>query len=347
MNTKKMKHIIKFLINSNKETGLNSIPLFWGNTGIGKTEVTKQVLKEMGYKMTYVTVGNMEDVGDLTGMPMIAENGEMLYAKPDWFPKESKTVIFLDEINRCKPQIKQALVTFLNQKRILNNVLPEDCHFVAAANPPTDDFEVSNITDKAFLNRFLHFEYNPESSEWVNYTAQQNGDLAFIQFVSENSKYLETKVKDFKISDFVIPTRRNLTAYSIILKSSPPPDIKKEIGYSLIGRVMTEQFIAQENDYRKTLLGSAILKDFKKEHEVVIKSLHNNTDILNKIIEDVVSNIKKAWVDTYYGNLLKFISFLPKDLIVKFLYDLCEINEDLATKIGDDPDLIQDMKGKV
>ena len=224
MKTSLLKRTVKQILKTNVEKDLNLVPCIWGKTGIGKTEVVKQVLSDLGYKMSYVTIGNMEDVGDLTGAPFVVD-GEMRYAKPDWFPTKEKTIVFLDEINRAKPQILQALFPLLNQKRILNIHLPKDCHIIAAANPSTDEYQTNDITDQAFLSRFVHLEFLPTVTEWGKYTSDSKGALDFVSFVQENPNFIQTKVKDFNLSNLVTPDRRKCTDFARFIDDKTPKDV--------------------------------------------------------------------------------------------------------------------------
>jgi MoxR-like ATPase len=101
-----------------------------------------------------------------------------VYALPEWFPEpNTRGILFLDEINRSQLEVRQAMFQLLLERVMHNVALPEGWIVMAAANPPTDEYEVAlDFEDKAFISRFLHVGLKPTSQEWLTYARGQ--DLA-------------------------------------------------------------------------------------------------------------------------------------------------------------------------
>lgn len=96
----------------------------------------------------------MSDPGDLIGLPKIDETSQKTeFLPPQWFPLDNKPLcIFLDELNRARPEILLAVMDFsLNRKLAIKN-LPEGSFIISAVNSG-EDYQVTDL-DSALISRF-------------------------------------------------------------------------------------------------------------------------------------------------------------------------------------------------
>ena len=146
MNIKDLKASLDYLFKA------QVTPFIWGHAGIGKSTVMKHYAQEKGYKYFPFYLGTMSDVGDILGLATFTkdENGNDVgthFAPPSWLKDmiqycednpESGAVIFLDEFNRGRRDILNGMFSLALDKTFHTIKLPENCHVIAAGNPPTD-----------------------------------------------------------------------------------------------------------------------------------------------------------------------------------------------------------------
>ena len=154
MNIRDFKKSLPYLINA------NTAVMLVGHHGVGKSQGVKQFCDENELGFVDLRLGT-QDVGDILGLAdfKVDDNGERIATKfmpPDWFPMDpnSRGLIFLDEINRARRDVLQAVFQLVLDKRIHTYELPKGWHVVAAMNPSTQDYIVTDLSDKAFLDRF-------------------------------------------------------------------------------------------------------------------------------------------------------------------------------------------------
>jgi len=199
------------------------IPLLVGHFGVGKTDIARDIARETNRKLIILVLSQMEP-GDLIGLPARSEE-KTVFLRPDWWPEDGNTIVFLDEINRAHRSVRNAIMQLLVDRRIHNHVLPEGTWIMAAMNPPEEEYDQADlITDPAFISRFFILEVNPDVSEWLEW-ARKNG-------VSE-------KVRSFikNYPEFLFPER------SLSLKTSLKPSPRSWYKLSNVLRVLTEEEI--------------------------------------------------------------------------------------------------------
>jgi MoxR-like ATPase len=144
----------------------NIVPFTWGNQGIGKTQSIAQVAAQAGIGFVHLHLATQE-VGDLVGLLMIQADGTVKHARPEWFPTEGEGIIFLDELNRAHPDVIQAMFSFITSKTIHTHKLPDGWKIVAAGNYQSDQFNVTDTSDAAWMSRFCHIELQPTVQEFT------------------------------------------------------------------------------------------------------------------------------------------------------------------------------------
>ena len=118
MNITNLKKSLPYII----ESGV--VPMLVGPHGSGKSQVIRQFCGENGYHMFDLRLGT-QDVGDLIGLADFkVENDRKVFefAPPRWLVQcieyceknpDSKAIIFLDELNRGRRDVLQAMFQLL------------------------------------------------------------------------------------------------------------------------------------------------------------------------------------------------------------------------------------------
>ena len=104
-----------------------------GKHGIGKSRILEEYFSARGQKVVTLFLGQMSDPGDLIGLPeKNSKTGRTDFMLPYWFPVDDKPVVlFLDELNRARPEVLQTVMDLTLKQRRTENLLEN--HFQKAA----------------------------------------------------------------------------------------------------------------------------------------------------------------------------------------------------------------------
>jgi MoxR-like ATPase len=312
------------------------VPLFFGESGVGKTESIRQWANEMGYRFINIRLGQMSDAGDLTGLPEFVEvDGVKMTAfmQPNFFPKTGeKAVVFFDELNRCHPDIIQAVFQAVEREGGIGQYkfdfsldaetgLPYTIR-AAASNPPTDDYTVQDITDKAFMNRFCHIKFEPMKTEAIEYFKKIGVSPEIRDFLVDQPTMMEVEGEDYSL-EYVKPSRRNWEAlhrFSVVSEELEV-GIRNEVYMGLVGAEATHAFNSFVANYDKSVKGIEILDNLK---EVQDKLDVSRVDIIDQINDQILDIVKADDINSKRSdNLVKYCTLIPKDSAVKLLRDIC------------------------
>ena len=87
-------------------------------------------------KVVSLFLGQMSDPGDLIGLPYKNEKtGNTEFMPPYWFPTDGKPIVlFLDELNRARPEVLQTIMDLALNKKLAGKQLPEGSRIISAVN---------------------------------------------------------------------------------------------------------------------------------------------------------------------------------------------------------------------
>ncbi len=153
--------------------GLWQLPLcIWGNAGIGKTALIHDFARERAYKMVHLAPAQIEEMGDLLGMPAI-EGTRTTFRKPSWIPDEKGPgILLLDDFNRADERIIKGLMQLLQEKKMIAWSLPPKWVIVLTANPESHQYQVTPL-DQATLTRMIHLTLTFDIKDWVIWAEKQ------------------------------------------------------------------------------------------------------------------------------------------------------------------------------
>jgi len=343
MNIKDFKRAIPYLSKANIAT------MLVGHHGVGKSQAVKQYSEENNLGFIDLRLGT-QDVGDLLGladfkeMPVertivdsegnkkvvtVLEKTATKFMKPEWFPTDpdSKGILFLDEINRSRPDVLQAVFQLVLDKKLHTYELPKGWFVISAMNPSTGDYNTTDISDAAFMDRFCHIKLAPSKPEWFDYAKSQKFDNKLLQFLQKQPQLLQGELEAFSIT--VTPSRRSWEAVDRLLKQEMPQDLLREVVNGLVGTAAGSAFIKSLNEDDQPITAEEVLKDFAKvEKRIKQYSTHKKggrMDALkftcDSILEMAQSRTKanSPLTKIEETNLAEFLIIIPKDLS----FDLC------------------------
>lgn len=326
MNIKKMKEALPFLLQANIAT------LIQGHHGIGKSQAVKQYADENGMGFVDLRLGT-QDVGDLLGLADFETDSKgnkvaTKFMKPTWFPTDvnSKGIIFLDEINRGRRDVLQAVFQLCLDKKLHEYSLPKGWHVIAAMNPSTEDYIVTDISDKAFLDRFCHVKLSPSKQEWFDYAKKVKLNAEMVQFLQDQPDMLQGKLEDFSLD--VTPSRRSWDAVSRLIDAKCPMNLLQDLASGLVGTTAAVALIKSLNNTDKPITGKDIMENYTKFSKKIKEYSNAKTggrqDMLKYTSDSLLEMVqgrsaKNPLTPDESKNVSEFLIDIPKDLA----FDLC------------------------
>lgn len=317
---------------------LQIVPMLVGESGVGKTESVRQVAQELGYRFINIRLGQLADAGDITGLPEFVEIDGVkctAFMQPNFFPKTGeKAIVFFDEINRCHPDLLQSVFQAaekdggIGEYKFDFSLDPEtgipNTIRVGACNPPTDDYVLHDITDKAFVNRFAYVKFEPTAKEFLDYAETQGFSALSRAFLQDQATMLEDEGQYYSL-DFIKPTRRTWLAADKLLESKEinlPNDVRREVALGMIGVAALTARESFAKNFDHVLKAEDVLNDF----EAIKSRLDvNRLDLISNTNDEIVKEIAKDnFTRNNTDNLMKYILTIPKDSAVSLWKMICE-----------------------
>lgn len=183
-----------------------------GKHGIGKSEIIRRFYEqERGMRVVAFFLGQMSDPGDLIGLMHKDEaTGRSVFLPPYWWPVDGRPIVlFLDELNRARPEILQSVHELALNKTLAGKRLPEGSIVVSAVNEG-DEYQLTDL-DPALVSLFNLYEFAPSVQDWLLWAAENGVDERVTAFIQQNNLYLDG---DDKAGD-----EDQLTAHAGLIKT--------------------------------------------------------------------------------------------------------------------------------
>lgn len=311
MNLQTIKKVMPILLKN------KIVPFLHGGPGVGKTQIVKSIGDEH-FDGTITLNLASQDVGDLIGLlDKDAQNkGAVKHLRPNWFPTEGRWLIFLDEINRAQRDVIQPMYTFLQTGKLHTHQLPEGCRLVAAGNYSNDNFITTDITDHAFLDRFVHIDVQPNNKEWIEWSKSKKGmPSVMANFFLDRP---EMAADDFGSFDFslVKKTRRAWDEMVIPFFTTEKdvltePELK-ELMFGMVGTAATASFFEYLESNKSLPEVDELLSNYSEYKELVVSMGSPNAkgvtrvDSLTDATAKIVEKMASVFVDQRTGKNVDF-----------------------------------------
>lgn len=282
-----------------------------GRHGIGKSEILTEYFTNKGIKVIALFLGQMSDPGDLIGLP--DKSGEKtIFRPPYWFPLDGQPIVlFLDELNRARPEVLQTIMDLALNRRLAGRDLPKGSRIIAAVNEG-EEYQLTDL-DPALVSRFNIFRFEPSVDEWIVWAKKKKLDERVIQFISQNKDWLDRDPQS-KISEDTgldkSPDRRGWKRVSDILTTMDYIDKNgQKLIASIIGIRATQKFMSEVRNGKK-LSAEDFLKDYDTYINEVVKLPLHEWAILNEGIFQFLEVGNVPEVNKIAKNLEKYIVYL-------------------------------------
>lgn len=274
-----------------------------GKHGIGKSEILTEYFKNEGMKVVTLFLGQMSDPGDIIGLPSRVEttdaNGTITsktdFMPPYWFPVDGKPVVlFLDELNRARPEILQTVMDLTLNRKLAGKALPEGSRVIAAVNNG-EEYQLTDL-DPALVSRFNIYEFKPTAEEWLNWAVANKLDERVINFIQGNPTWLDgdagdNRKRDYQGLDKSADRRAWKKVSDIMLKVDTIKNIHKRIIGGIVGPGAAAAFLrsaVQSN----VITGKDLLLKYDKTMKTVENYQLHEFAILNESIFRFLENAK-------------------------------------------------------
>jgi hypothetical protein len=133
----------------------------------------------------------MADPGDLLGLPYKdLTSGRTEFLPPTYWPSTDEPIaLFLDELNRARPEVLQAVHELALNRTLAGRRLPAGSTVLAAINFG-DEYQVTDL-DPALASRFNVYELVPEVDEWLAWAIAHGVDARVVGFITQSPGHLD------------------------------------------------------------------------------------------------------------------------------------------------------------
>jgi hypothetical protein len=359
MNLSQTVECIKFSVEASKR-GIKLPLMLWGEHGIGKTQTVYQFAEQNNYNVVVLHLAT-QDIADLIGIPREI-NGNTVWAAPDWLYKAKENsektgkpnLFFLDEFSRGHRMVLAAMLPFLIEGKLHTHKIGLNDAVIAAANPPTENYDVQDLNDEALLDRLGHIIYRPTSKEYIDYMVKQGHDKATINILKKNPNW--AKIRQFSLPFEVKPSRRSIDYVMRYIQGKGHKWIKKHAPYVIeayLGTSFMEEWVAEYTKSDDSITLDMIMDYDNYESDITaaltteidgVKT--HRLDILQKANETI-----KIWInenkDTITVNDLNWmIKFLNNPMVPgEAAASILMANKVIKAKILEDVDFNRECVG--
>ena len=283
-----------------------------GKHGIGKSKIITDFFTAKGQKVVTLFLGQMSDPGDLIGLPnKDGETGKTIFMPPYWFPTDNQPVVlFLDELNRARPEILQTIMDLALNRKLAGRELPAGSRIVSAVNDG-EEYQLTDL-DPALVSRFNIYNFRPTIGEWLLWASQAGIDKHVTEFIENNNRMLDGDGAATKSSSSLekTPDRRGWERVSDILRNTPTiTGTTKKVVAGIVGAKAAAEFFESFNQ-SSVISAESVLKDFDRQKSTLEKYPVHDLAIINESIFRCIENGRQDTEDKAAENLLKYMNWL-------------------------------------
>ncbi len=280
-----------------------------GKHGIGKSRILEDFFSERGDKVVTLFLGQMSDPGDLIGLPHLDEaSGRTEFMLPYWFPTDGKPVVlFLDELNRARPEVLQTVMDLTLNRKLAGKSLPAGSRIISAVNGGSE-YQLTDL-DPALVSRFNIYDFAPSVEDWLVWARESSLDARIISFIEENAEMLDGEDSVAEDNLERSPDRRSWERLSKVIEKFSELGLElQSMAAGIIGDRAAAEFFNFVNNHKVPSV-----KDLLSVNDVAsFVSDLSFTDFtqLNEAIFRWLQAQSKTAEDLNAGNLIRYFDYL-------------------------------------
>ena len=209
MNIQECKHILPQVL----EVGL--VPFLQGAPGIGKTDIVKEVAKEMirkdelnkdgkpkkGWPLYYLSLAQLSRESFLMAVPDIKEKKLEFFLLGIPAERNKDWIFFLDEVDKSDLELQGLLLALLREKKLGSLDLGK-VHFILAGNSPENSSD-SQPFIAPLQSRIVQINVEPvQPADWLQWASQKytipSWLYGFLSQIPSQLWYTPTPPEDFE-----------------------------------------------------------------------------------------------------------------------------------------------------
>lgn len=288
-----------------------------GKHGIGKSRILEEYYAKKNCKVVTLFLGQMSDPGDLIGLPEKNEKtGKTDFMLPYWFPLDNTPIVlFLDELNRARPEVLQTIMDLALNRKLAGKSLPKGSRIISAVNNG-NEYQLTDL-DPALVSRFNIYEFAPTVKDWLDWAESVSLDARVCAFISENPEFLDGETESYESGNLErTPDRRSWERVSSIIKNVQNlTDEHKVLVSGIVGNKATAKFFSFINNNSVPSAKEILLVDFneinQKLKNLSLPQISEVSVSLFKFIESI--SFEKKDEKQIAENLLKYFNFLKEN----------------------------------
>lgn len=333
-----------------RKNGKTLVPLFTGESGIGKSAIVQEWVREKQkvnpkFKFLDLRIPYLENP-DLVGLPIQQkdDNGKWTthHCIPEFFnfADDDVGLILFEEPNRATKGIMNCLMQILTDRKIHKVELPEGILLAACINPEGMEYDVENM-DAALRNRFVEFEICYDHDNFVEYMTKKNFDERIQLFFGKGEWVYQTPQKIKDDGKYVSP--RTVEQLNTVLMTGVAEDntLFFETCTSVCGKFVGKAFYSFVTDKQPILAGDLLenLEGSLKKLKEFCKEGRYQGDMVNMTVESLLKNATIEYADNKENGLIgidtlvKVMLIIPKDQAVNLLQRVILDNTDAGTSV--------------
>lgn len=297
-----------------EETPATQNIMLIGKHGIGKSQILEKYYSDKGYKVVSLFLGQMADPGDLTGIPNKNEKtGHTDFMPPYWFPTDdTPIVLFLDEMNRARPEVLQTIMDLALNRKLAGRALPAGSRIISAVNNG-EEYQLTDL-DPALVSRFNIYEFIPSVQDWLLWANKSGIDERITSYIAANPKALDNQVPIEDLDNLEkTPDRRAWVRVSEII--SGKSDLKqshKSIIAGIVGGIAANRFFEFMDQNHLLTAKELLLGDFEKSRIKMEKYKTPQFATINDALFVFLESAKYSDSDKKFmaDNLFKYFGYL-------------------------------------
>jgi hypothetical protein len=285
-----------------------------GSPGIGKSYIVNDLAKQNNMEIIDVRLSQLDAV-DLRGIPSIS-NEQTKWMPPIFLPtdKESKGILFLDELNSAPLSVQAAIYQLVLDRKIGEYTMPKGWRIVCAGNK-IDDKGIVFKLPSPLINRMVHIVLEARYDDFKVWAIKNEIHPFVIGFLGFRPDLLSSEVPSSSETNPAFSTPRSWSMLSNILKNNKDINKISPIIYGTVGYGAGIELISFIKVYKTLPDIDAILEGKSETVPTEPSALYA---LCSAIIEKYKDNSQGKYIFEYTKKLpIEFNVMLIKDLIVK------------------------------
>ena len=222
-------------------------------------------------------------------------------------------MLFLDELNRARPEILQTIMDLALNRKLAGRELPEGSRIISAVNAG-DQYQLTDL-DPALVSRFNIVTFQPTVQEWLLWAKKSSLDSRVVTFIEENPLWLDKDPDRKENADTGLdktPDRRAWKRVSDVLNGSQGiSDGQLKTISSIVGAKATSALLKSVSS-KKLITGKDVLEDFEKVKPALDNYALHGLSVINDSIFSILEIGDFKSKKKYADNILSYFGFLAE-----------------------------------